>query len=161
MRILGIDPGTTRIGYGLIEGTADLKALDFGLLDIATAKGTSPLIEISRSFSKLLDKTKPEAVAIEKIFFTKNQKTAISVAEARGVISLLVLQRGLPLFEYGPREVKQAVTNYGLSDKTAVKKMVCHILDLDDVKGPDDITDALAIAITAASRYRIDSQRER
>ncbi len=160
MRILGIDPGTSRIGYGLIESGADLKALDFGLLELSKIKSSSALLEIANSFSKLLNTTKPEAVSIEKIFFTKNQKTAISVAEARGVISLLVLQKGLPLYEYGPREVKQAVTSYGLADKRAVKKMVCQILSLTDIKGPDDVTDALAIAITAASRYKLDSRRE-
>ncbi len=156
MKILGIDPGSTRIGYGLIKSDSDLKVLDFGLIEIKASSISEKLLLLADKFAKLLEKTKPDLVSVEKIYFAKNQKTAIEVAEARGVILFLILKNKIPLLEYNPREVKQAVTGYGLADKIAVNKMVCRILNLEKISGPDDIADALAIAITAANRYKFD-----
>lgn len=157
MRILGIDPGSTRIGYGLIESGSNLKALDFGLIEIKAKSISEKLLSLANQFAALLEKTKPDLAAVEKIYFTKNQKTIIEVAQARGIILFLILKNNIPLLEYNPREVKQAVTSYGLADKYAVAKMVCRILNIKEIPKIDDTTDALAIAITAASRYRLDS----
>ncbi len=156
MRILGIDPGSTRIGYGLIESGANLKALDFGLIEIKAHSISEKLLSLANQFATLLEKTKPDLASVEKIYFTKNQKTIIEVAQARGVILFLILKNNISLLEYTPREVKQAVTSYGLADKVAVAKMVCRILNLKEIPKNDDITDALAIAITAASHYKME-----
>ncbi len=156
MKILGIDPGTTRIGYGLINSQT-LKAIDFGLLDIQAKSNHQKLFDLEYEYKKILESLRPDLVAIENIYFSKNQKTAIAVAEARGVLKITSLKAGLRVVEYGPKEVKLAVTNYGLSDKKAVYKMICKILGLKEIKGPDDVADALAIATTAALRYKIDS----
>ncbi len=155
MKILGIDPGSTRIGYGLIESSGDAKALEFGLIEISKQSKEGKIRELHDRFKMLLKKTTPELVAIEELFFSKNQKTAIEVAEARGIMKLLVIQASIPLLEYGPREVKIAITNDGVADKKAVIMMVERILKIK-IKGPDDVADALAIALTAAARYRID-----
>ncbi len=155
MKILGIDPGSTRIGYGLIESSGSLTAIDFGLIEIPKQSKEGKIRELHDRFKALLVKTKPELVAIEELFFSKNQKTALEVAEARGIMKLLVVQANVPLLEYGPREVKLAITNNGIADKQAVITMVERILKIK-IKGPDDIADALAIALTAAARYKID-----
>lgn len=156
MRILGIDPGTTRIGYGLIDSQT-LKALAFGLLEINAKSNHQKLFDLEYEYKKIIEKYNPDLVAIENIYFSKNQKTAIAVSEARGVLKITSLKAGLKVMEYGPKEVKLAVTGYGLSDKKAVYKMICKILGLKEIKGPDDIADALAIATTAAMRYKFDS----
>lgn len=161
MKILGIDPGTTRIGYGLIESSGgDLLALNYGLLDITGKNDSEKLLSAGETFKKLLEKTKPDLVAIEELFFTKNQKTAMAVAGARGVLKFIALQKGYTVREYGPGEVKLAVTSYGASDKKAVTEMTKRILKLKSIAGPDDVADALAIAITAASRAKIDDLNE-
>lgn len=154
MKILGIDPGSSRIGYGLIESSGP-KAIDFGLIEIPKQSKEGKILELHDRFQQLLKKMSPDAVAIEELFFSKNQKTAIEVAEARGVMRLLVVQANILLVEYGPREVKLAITSNGAADKKAVITMVERILNIK-IKGPDDIADALAIALTAAARYKID-----
>lgn len=156
MKVLGIDPGSTRVGYALIDSQS-LKPLLFGLLEITTKNKHQKLKELGAAFQKLLNKTKPDTVAIEKIFFSNNQKTAIDVAESRGALKLLILQKNIKMFEYTPQEIKIAVTNYGSSDKKSVALMVSRILSIPAIKGPDDISDALAIAITGALRYKMDS----
>ena len=155
MKILGIDPGSTRVGYGLIEAGNPPKPLKFGILEI-TAKGDGKLSELGDRFKKLVTDLNPDAIAMEKLFFQTNRKTGIEVAESRGVMKLIALQTGKLFFEYGPREVKLAVTNDGLADKKSVTKMVCRLLGLQSIAGPDDAADALAVAITAGSRYKID-----
>ena len=153
MRILGIDPGSSRIGYGLIEGGHDLQMINCGCLEMG--KGEQ-LLNVDASIRDLIQKSTPDLIGIEMLYFSNNQKTGIRVAEARGVIKLAVLQAGIPMLEYGPREVKQAVTNDGFASKSSVGRMVCRILKLQSIKGPDDVADALAIAITAAHRYKLD-----
>ena len=152
MITLGIDPGTSRIGYGLINSGNNLKLIDCGLIEIFD-KSISKFSSLADRFEKLIKKTNPDLVALEKIYFARNQKTAIEVAQARGILILLTLQNKIRLIEYGPVEIKQAVTGYGLADKKSVAKMVSRILKIDKIKGPDDISDAVAIAITAAVRY--------
>lgn len=156
MKILGIDPGTSRIGYGVVAEGAKLAALSHGIIELREKDGHRKLKLLAREVRTLLKKTAPDIVTLEKLYFSTNQKTGIAVAESRGVIALLVLEAGIPLLEYGPREVKQAVTNDGCADKKAVATMVKKILRLASIEGPDDVTDALAIAITGAHRYKFE-----
>lgn len=155
MVILGVDPGSSRCGYGLIkkEGSK-LIFLDAGLIEIKEKDPTRKLVVLAESFRKLLDKSKPDRAAIEKIFFSKNVKTAMEVAQARGVLTLLVLEKKIPLSEHGPQEIKLSVAGYGLADKKAVARMAAAILQVQPLKLIDDATDALAVAITAASLAR-------
>lgn len=158
MKILGIDPGTTRIGFGLVAEGTKLSALGYGIIEIREKNPHQKLLSLAREIRALLAKTSPGIVALEKLYFSTNQKTGIAVAESRGVIAMLVLEANLPLLEYGPREVKQAVTNDGVADKKAVAKMVKKILGLTTIEGPDDVSDALAIAVTGANRYKFDAR---
>ena len=150
MIALGIDPGTRRIGYGVVEcdGPA-LRFVDAGILSIASKDDVPALEETKRGIDALIKKHKPDVVAIEKLFFAKNQKTAIAVAQARGVVLLAATECGLPLKEYTPNEVKLGVTGYGLADKKAVLKMVRLTLGKHDLAVIDDASDALALAIMA------------
>ena len=150
--ILGIDPGLARMGYGVVTQQGNkTKALEYGTL---TTEAHEPLEErLAEMFGKLqkvLKKARPEEVAVEELFFSRNAKTAIGVGQARGVALLACGLAGLPVFEYRPMEVKQAVAGYGGADKEQVQKMVKILLGLAEVPKPDDTADALAIAITHA-----------
>jgi len=151
MVILGIDPGTTQIGFGLIkkEG-AEIQLKKYGCLFFNKYKPEERVLHIFNQIFSLLTKEKPDIVAIEKVFFGKNAKTAMAVSEARGVIILSVLKKGLPFEEYTPLQVKQATTSYGRAGKKEMQKMVRLLLDLKEDPKPDDAADALAIAITCA-----------
>ena len=154
IKILGIDPGSSRTGWGLIEKQGgNLKLLDAGIIEIKTKNPNEKLFYLTRDFQKLLQKTKPKVVAVEKLFFTKNIKTGIEVAQARGVIIAAILNFGADLLEYSPQQIKQAVTNYGGADKRAVAKMTALILGQRQLKVLDDTTDAIAAAITGAQSY--------
>ena len=151
VRILGIDPGSSRCGYGLIEKQGwRLNLIKAGLIEIKESDSSQRLFYLGKDFERLLKKLKPDLVAIEKIFFTKNVKTAIAVAQARGLLLYLITKYQLPITEFTPNQVKRAVTNYGSADKKAVAKMVRLILGERELKEIDDTTDALAVAITAA-----------
>ena len=151
IRILGIDPGSSRCGYGLIEKRgSQLKLLQAGLIEIKETDSSQRLFYLGKDFERLLKKLKPDWVAIEKIFFTKNVKTAIEVAQARGLLIYLTTKYQIPITEFTPNQVKQAITNYGAADKKAVAKMVRLILGKRELKKNDDTTDALAVAITTA-----------
>ena len=152
MRILGIDPGTKRIGYGLIQGVRQPKLLTYGVIEVKSIDEAAALLELSDKFSALLQELKPELAGVERVYFSKNQKTAIPVSQARGVIMVALLGRGVRVREWRPVEVKQAITNYGFADKKAVAKMVARILGVESFTGYDDATDALAIAIATAFR---------
>ena len=152
MIILGVDPGSKRVGYGLLEKTgAKLNLLDAGLLEINKPLPLN-LLEIENGLTGLIKKFRPERMAVEKLFFMNNQKTGIEVSQARGVILLSALKNKIKISEYAPNEVKLAVSGYGLADKKAVEKMVKLILNKPDLKLIDDAIDALALAITGASR---------
>ncbi len=148
---LGIDPGTRRIGYGIIEKVhADVCFIAAGILEIASSRDTddiAALQETKRGIDVLIKKYKPDVFAIEKLFFAKNQKTALAVAQARGVILLAAAECGLAVKEFTPNEVKLGISGYGLADKKAMLKMVRLILGQHDLKIIDDASDALAIAI--------------
>lgn len=145
---LGIDPGTRRIGYGVVEcegGAA--RYLAAGLFKITSTDDVAALEETKREIDRLITEYKPDVVAIEKIFFSKNQKTAIAVAHARGVILLAVKEHGIAMRECTPNEVKMGVTGFGGADKKAVLKMVRLILNKPGLTVIDDASDALALAI--------------
>lgn len=157
MRILGIDPGSSRIGFGAIEKTGSkLTLIETGVLEIREREVGMKLGEVARRFAELLDRVGPERIGIERIFFSKNAKTAIEVAEARGLIlHLSIVRLGTEgVFEFTPQQVKVATTNYGGADKKAVAKMVSLLLKLPPIRALDDATDALAVAIAAAHSTR-------
>ncbi|MEK7578284.1 MAG: crossover junction endodeoxyribonuclease RuvC [Patescibacteria group bacterium] len=151
MIILGIDPGTARVGYAVIEkkDSDNLNLLISGCLEAKNKEQKDRLGEISGLISGLILEYHPEVLAIEKLFFAKNTKTALAVAEARGVIINSANSLNLNICEFTPLEVKVAVTGYGKAEKEQVKKMVCRILNLKKMPKLDDISDALAIALTA------------
>ena len=157
MVILGIDPGSTRIGYGLVESMGgSLLYHEGGLLSAPqTSVGGERLLAIQRDLDDLLQRTRPERVGIEKLFFSRNRRTALPVAEARGVIVATVLRASIPLVELTPSEVKLSVTGDGQATKEGVAKMVRLLLKLPPQKFIDDVTDAIAIAIAASgSRWK-------
>lgn len=152
MRVLGIDPGYAIVGYGAVDFTNNrFTVINYGA--ITTKAGllfSTRLEEIYNDMLLLLDKTTPDAIAIEKLFFNTNTTTAMDVAHARGVILLAAKQKGVPVYEYTPPQVKSAVTGYGLAEKKQVMEMTKNILSLDKIPKPDDTADALAIAICHA-----------
>jgi len=148
MVILGIDPGTTRIGYGIIEKPKKVRG--YGIIEIKKRGLPERLVYLERELEKLIKKYEPEVIAVEKLFFAKNKKTALEVAEARGVIILVAARHKIEIKEPTPIFVKQSVTGYGLADKKAVTKMVERLLNIKDLKKfPDDTADALANAVAA------------
>ena len=156
MKIIGVDPGSARVGYGIIElerGTP--KFVRAGILPVSATHAGDRLVQIERSFSKLIRAERPGLIAIEKIYFAKNAKTAVSVAQSCGVLTMVGAKLKIPVFEYTPLEVKLAVTGHGLADKRAVAKMVQKILRVDLGSVYDDVTDALAISIVACNNYRL------
>lgn len=156
MTILGIDPGTTRAGYGVIQNIAGgPKFITAGILKVPKDGDKADILEaIKKSVTALCAEHRPGIVAVEKLFFAKNRKTALDVAEARGVILMAAREAGTTIREYSPNEVKMAVTGYGSADKKAVLKMVRLILKTPDLKVIDDASDALAIALAAAQKFR-------
>ena len=149
MRILGIDPGTAIVGYGLIDYRGGVsKAEEYGC--IATDKKFPPsqrLKQIYEHLSQLLNTTKPDIVAVEKLYFNTNITTGIAVSQARGVILLAIEQQDIPLAEYTPLQVKMAVCGYGVAKKPQVQQMTQMMLKLKSIPRPDDAADALAIAL--------------
>lgn len=160
MIALGIDPGTRRIGYGVVESHGhDITFIAAGIVTITMADDISALEETKKGLDKLIKKYKPNIMGIEKLFFAKNTKTALAVAQARGVILLATKERGIRIREYTPNEVKSGVAGYGFADKKAVAKMVRMILKKDDLKIIDDASDALALAILSTGDRLLDSSR--
>lgn len=163
MRILGIDPGIGICGFGLIETSAraDARALDFGAVRTKIgAPMPERLAELYDSLKIVFEETKPEVVAVEKLFFSKNITTGIAVAEARGVILLTAEQYGAKVREYTPNEIKKSLTGYGAATKTQIEEMVRIHLGLEKKPKPDDAADALAVAITCSFLYREDDAPE-
>ncbi|OGD30774.1 crossover junction endodeoxyribonuclease RuvC [Candidatus Azambacteria bacterium RIFCSPHIGHO2_01_FULL_44_55] len=149
--ILGIDPGTSRIGFAFLEKRGDsINLLEYGCLELAKKRSqVERLKAINDEIGGLIGKHRPETAAVEKLFFSKNTKTALSVAEARGVLLNICAQNGLNLMEFAPTEVKLALTGYGRAEKSQVQKMVMSILKLPKMPQPDDAADAIAVALTA------------
>ena len=149
MRILGIDPGYAIVGYGVVEASGgQYRPIEYGAVTTpAGADFGARLSEIYDGMTELLKTHRPQAAAVEKLYFSNNKTTGIGVAEARGVILLCLSQAGVPLFEYTPMQVKQAVTGYGKALKPQVQEMTRRLLRLPEIPKPDDVADALAMAI--------------
>ncbi len=150
--ILGVDPGYAIVGLGVVDYTRNkFTTLGYGAIPTeAHTPFTTRLKTIYDEMSAVLTRYKPDAVAIERLYFTSNQKTAIDVAQARGVIVLAATNAGVPVYEYTPLQVKQSVVGYGRAVKKQVQEMTKNILNLAAVPKPDDTADALAIAICHA-----------
>lgn len=150
MRILGIDPGTGILGFGIIDINSKGKSVlvDAGVIRTPVKQADSDrLATIYDELHELIVELKPDTMSVEKLFFAQNVTTAMSVAQARGVVLLCGKQHGLDLYEYTPLQIKQAVTGYGRADKKQIQEMVRVILGLKEVPKPDDCADALAAAI--------------
>ncbi|RMG85619.1 MAG: crossover junction endodeoxyribonuclease RuvC [Chloroflexi bacterium] len=151
MRALGIDPGTATIGYGFVDELPDgsLQAVAYGVI---TTPSSSPMVErlmmIHEQLTELIARYEPERAAVEELFFARNVTTAITVAQGRGVILLTLAQAGLPVYEYKPNTIKQAVSGYGGAKKPQMQEMTRILLGLEKRPRPDDAADALAVAIT-------------
>jgi crossover junction endodeoxyribonuclease RuvC len=149
MLVLGVDPGMAIMGYGLVEERDRcLKTIDYGVVTTpADMKTSERLVRIYESVNHLISLYKPDAVAVEELFFNKNAKTALIIGHARGVAILAAAQREIPLYEYTPLQVKQAVVGYGRAEKNQIQQMVKMLLNLKEVPKPDDAADALAVSI--------------
>ncbi len=157
MIVLGVDPGTATTGYGVVaENDGDLGLIAYGVLTTSADQPLpSRLQSIYRELRALAELHRPDSAAVEKLFFSKNVRTAMSVGQARGVAMLALADVDLALGEYTPLEIKQAVTGYGGADKRQVQEMVRALLRLDELPRPDDAADALAVAICHLRHVRL------
>ena len=162
MIILGIDPGTAALGYGIVERNGrSLRAIDHGCL-VTSPDLPMPerLLAIHSLLDELLSLHQPAVVAVERLFFSRNAQTAIAVGQARGVVLLAAAQHGAPVREATPNEVKSAIAGYGAADKEQVQRMVQLVLGMSELPRPDDAADALAIAVCIANRLgQVDQSR--
>jgi crossover junction endodeoxyribonuclease RuvC len=156
MRVLGIDPGTGILGFGVIESTkGKAQLVDAGVIRTPVKEDDAVrLLTIYEELTAIIRDTKPEEMSVEKLFFAKNVTTAMTVAQARGVVLLCGQQANVAIYEYTPLQIKQALTGYGRADKKQIQEMVRVILGLKDVPKPDDCADALAAALTHAQSIR-------
>jgi len=150
LRVIGIDPGTAIVGYGIIDFKDNkYEVVDYGCIythkDLPMPKR---LLKISEDLSSILEKYKPDHMAVEELFYFKNNKTVISVGQARGVIILEGVRKDISLADYTPLQVKMGITGYGKAEKKQVQLMVQKVLKLKEIPKPDDAADALAIAVT-------------
>ncbi len=151
-RILGIDPGFARTGWGIVDVGSGIEVVDYGCIE--THKGmdySDRLISLSKELNKIIKRHQPELAGVEQLFFVKNVKTGIQVGEARGIIILTLAQSKLPIHEFTPLQIKQAVAGYGNADKGQVQRMVKTLLALKSIPKPDDAADALAVAICTSA----------
>lgn len=159
MRIIGIDPGTGILGFGVVDfrrGSNKFKMVTAGVITTPAHTPTDKrLEEIFNSLTEIINETKPDVMSIEKLFFARNVTTAISVAEARGVAMLTGRRAGISIAEYTPLQIKQTLTGYGKADKKQIQEMVRLNLGLTETPKPDDCADALAAAITHAAMSRL------
>ena len=157
MRILGIDPGTGILGFGVIEVERDKATLvDGGVIRTPVKEDDAVRLQtIFEEISDIIAATKPQEMAVERLYFAKNVTTAMTVAQARGVVLLAGQQAGLTIFEYTPLQIKQALTGYGRAEKKQIQEMVRVVLRLDQIPKPDDCADALATAITHSMQARL------
>ncbi len=156
MRIIGIDPGTGILGFGIIEANKGTYTLVDGGV-IRTPVKEDDAIRLETIYDELTDiiaSTNPSIMSVEKLFFARNVTTAMTVAQARGVVLLCAKQAGLDIYEYTPMQIKQAITGYGKADKKQMQEMVRVILGLSEVPKPDDAADAIAAALTHAQSMR-------
>ena len=165
MRVLGIDPGSLKSGYGLVdEQQGQLTVVDYGVIrTVPDTPLAQRLLLISARLQELLARHAPDEVAVEDVFVAKNAQSSLKLGQARGAILLTVAQAGLPVAEYTPLEVKQSAVGYGRADKEQVQQMVKVLLRLKEIPTPDDAADALAIAIchhhSVKVRHQIEGRR--
>ncbi len=158
LRIMGVDPGIAIVGVGVVDKTGN------SYRDVFNGAVTTPahtpierrLMDIYIQLNGLLDKYRPDAMSIEELFYNNNAKTVIAVGQARGVILLAATQAGVPIFEYTPLQVKQALTGYGRAEKKQIQQMMKAMLGLEAVPKPDDVADALAIAVCHGNSVRFN-----
>jgi len=158
MRVLGIDPGTAITGYAVVEDEGgQLQLIDLGVIN-TPAKSPLPsrLQKIYTDLQHAIKTHQPDAAAVEQLFFSRNVRTAMAVGHARGVTLLALADAGLPIAEYTPMQIKQAVTGYGNADKRQIQEMVRMLLNLDEIPRPDDAADAAAVAICYLHRAKLD-----
>jgi crossover junction endodeoxyribonuclease RuvC len=163
MLVIGIDPGTARTGFGLVETSTSgaLKLIHYGVITTpAKQPMTERLLELHHRLQELVTAYKPEMGAVEQLFFQKNVTTALSVGQARGVVLLTLASSGLAVEEYSPQDVKQAVTGYGAAEKVQMQRMVKTLLNMDELPKPDDAADALAVAICHIQSHSFRSRLE-
>lgn len=162
MRILGIDPGIAIVGYGVVDKEGNrYKTIAY---DAVTTKAHTPLEDrlekVYNGVCEIIKEYKPDAMSIEELFFNNNAKTALTVGQARGVIILAAVQNHIPVYEYTPLQVKQALTGYGRASKTQIQQMMKSMLGLTEVPKPDDVADALAIAVCHGNSMRFNSIKQ-
>lgn len=145
---LGIDPGTARLGYGVIRGVDPAESLEFGIVETPSSDAMPDrLLRLHDELLGIIREYRPEVMVVEKLFFARNVTNALTVGQARGVAMLTAAENGIPVVEYTPAEVKQAVAGYGNADKEQIQEMVRLILGLAERPKPDDAADALAVAL--------------
>lgn len=159
MIIFGVDPGFAITGYGVIEKIGNKhKIIDYGVITTCKDDKFCNRLKINHEeLDKLIKKYKPDMFAIEELFFAQNTKTAINVAQSRGVLILTAIENKLEIFEYTPLQIKQALVGYGRATKNQIQEMTKIVLNLKTIPKPDDAADALAIALTCSSSYKMNS----
>ena len=156
MKILGIDPGSGIIGFGLIEKKSSPKLVDAGVIRTTIGdEDASRLVELYESMKELVEELKPDVASVEKLFFAQNVTTAMKVSQARGVILLALAESKIPIYEYTPLQIKMAMTGYGRATKAQIQEMVRVQLGLKNKPKPDDCADALACALTHMATLRV------
>jgi crossover junction endodeoxyribonuclease RuvC len=156
--VLGVDPGTATTGYGLIQENAggELQLLRFGVFETRADEPMPVRLQsLHQDLSAVIRLTRPDEMAVEELFFSRNVTTALSVGQARGVVLLAAAQAGLPVYEYKPAQVKQALVGYGRAGKAQMQEMVRMMLGLSEVPRPDDAADAIAVAICHLHSQRL------
>lgn len=158
--VLGIDPGTAIVGYGLVRSQGGrLTCLDYGCIRTSASQDTAERLHaLYKGVLEVIKRGNPDVVAVEQIFFSKNAKTAFAVGQARGVAILAASSEGIRVAEYTPLQVKSAVTGYGRAEKVQVQNMVQRILFLPTIPRPDDAADALAIAICCTNSIQLEDR---
>jgi len=160
MLVIGIDPGTATTGYGLLRELPDgsLQPVTYGaILTSPNLPLSERLLDLHKQLTDLLLLHRPESAAVEKLFFQRNVRTAMAVGQGRGVVLLALAEAGIPVVEYAPSEVKQAISGYGSADKKQVQEMVKILLNLKTLPQPDDAADALALAICCLHSRRMQA----
>lgn len=160
MTVIGIDPGSAITGFGILEEQDDssLKVIDYGVLRTSSKLSVADRLKsLYEQINQIIALHKPESGAVEKLFFQRNVSTAITVGQARGVLILALAQVNIPIYEYNPVEIKQAVAGYGKADKQQMQQMVKMLLNLQEVPKPDDAADALAVAICHIHSHKLNS----
>ncbi len=155
---IGFDPGTAILGFGVVRGDDDVALVEYGAIETEAGRAMPDrLVTIYDAVTRLIAEHDPDEVAVEQLFFARNVTTAIAVGQARGVVLLAAAQQGVPVAEYSPSEIKNAIVGYGKADKRQMQEMVRIMLGLESVPQPDDAADALAVALCHAQTRQFTS----